>query len=362
MRTVGVEEELLLVDPETGEPQALSAAVLARAAVDEADHDLFEKELHNQMLEFATHPQSGMEELRAEIVRCRKEAARHAGESGCAVAALATSPMPVSPSVGMGRRYQWMAEQYGIATQEQMVLGCHVHVSVESDEEAVAVVDRIQPWLSVLSALSANSPFWQGKDTRYSSYRSRVWQRWPSAGPTEPFRSAERYHRRVADMVATGVILDKGMIYFDARLSRRYPTVEIRVADVCLHADTAVLLAALARGLVETAAREWREGRGPLEHSVSLLRLAAWRAARSGLTEELLHPATMRRMPAETVVRALLDHVGDALADSGDLDRARAGCAELLRHGNGARVQRELMRRTGSLRDVVTECVRLTQT
>lgn len=362
MRTVGVEEELLLVDPETGEPQALSAAVLARAAVDEDDHDVFEKELHNQMLEFATHPQSGMEELRAEIVRCRKEAARHAEVSGCAVAALATSPLPVSPSVGMGRRYQWMGEQYGIATQEQMVLGCHVHVSVESDEEAVAVVDRIQSWLSVLSALSANSPFWQGKDTSYSSYRSRVWQRWPSAGPTEPFRSAERYHRRVADMVATGVILDEGMIYFDARLSRRYPTVEIRVADVCLHADTAVLLATLARGLVETAAREWRAGREPMEHSVSLLRLAAWRAARSGLTEELLHPATMRRMPAEAVVRALLDHVEDALADSGDLDRARAGCAELLRLGNGARVQRELMERTGSLRDVVTECVRLTQT
>lgn len=92
MRTVGVEEELLLVDPETGEPRALSAAVLARAAQNEADQDVFEKELHEQMLEFATHPQSSMESLRAEIVRCRKEAARHAGEIGCTVAALATSP------------------------------------------------------------------------------------------------------------------------------------------------------------------------------------------------------------------------------------------------------------------------------
>ena len=134
MRTVGVEEELLLVDPETGEPQALSAAVLARAAQDGPDQDVFEKELHNQMLEFATHPQSGMDELRAEIVRCRKEAARLAGDSGCAVASLATSPLPVSPSVGIGRRYQWMADQYGIATREQLVMGCHVHVSVESDE------------------------------------------------------------------------------------------------------------------------------------------------------------------------------------------------------------------------------------
>lgn len=361
MRTVGVEEELLLVDPETGEPQAMSAAVLAHARRDAADQDVFEKELHEQMLEFATHPQADMATLRAEIGRCRAEAAWHAGELGCTVAALATSPLPVSPAVGMNRRYRWMAEQYGIATREQLVLGCHVHVSVESDEEGVAVVDRLRPWLSVLSAISANSPFWQGSDTGYSSYRSRVWQRWPSAGPTEVFGSAERYHRRVADMVATGSILDEGMIYFDARLSRRYPTVEIRVADVCLRADTAVLVATLARALVETAAREWHAGLEPVDHSVSLLRLAAWRAARSGLADELLHPATMRRMPADIVVRALLEHVEDALVETGDLDRARESVAALLRDGTGADVQRELMERTGNLRDVVTECVRRTQ-
>ncbi|MFF5313568.1 glutamate--cysteine ligase 2 [Streptomyces massasporeus] len=361
MRTVGVEEELLLVDPETGEPRALSAAVLARAEKDDADQDVFEKELHEQMLEFATHPQSSMESLRAEIVRCRKEAARHAGEIGCTVAALATSPLPVSPAIGVNRRYQWMEEQYGISTREQLVMGCHVHVSVESDEEGVAVVDRLRPWLSVLRALSANSPFWQGKDTGYSSYRSRVWGRWPSAGPAEIFGSAERYHRLVSDMVATGVILDDGMIYFDARLSQQYPTVEIRVSDVCLHAGTAALIATLVRGLVETAAREWRAGREPLGHGVSLLRLADWQAARSGLSGELLHPETMRRTPAEAVVRALLDHVEEALSDTGDLERTRAACEDLLRRGNGAQVQRALMERTGSLRDVVTECVRQTQ-
>ncbi|MFE9775250.1 glutamate--cysteine ligase [Streptomyces sp. NPDC005931] len=361
MRTVGVEEELLLVDPETGEPRAMSAAVLARAVRQDADQDVFEKELHEQMLEFATHPQSSMESLHAEIVRCRKEAAGHAEEIGCTVAALATSPLPVSPAIGVNRRYQWMERQYGIATREQLVMGCHVHVSVESDEEGVAVVDRLRPWLPVLAALSANSPFWQGKESGYASYRSRVWQRWPSAGPTEIFGSAERYHRRVADMVSTGVILDEAMIYFDARLSQTYPTVEIRVSDVCLHARTAGLIATLARGLVETAAREWRAGREPVDHSVSLLRLAAWQAARSGLTGELLHPRTMRRMPAETVVRTLLDHAAEALEDHGDLERAREDCAALLREGNGAQVQRELMERTGSLRDVVTECVRHTQ-
>ncbi|MFJ3334708.1 glutamate--cysteine ligase [Streptomyces sp. NPDC086766] len=361
MRTVGVEEELLLVDPETGEPKALSAAVLARAEADGAGQEMFEKELYGQMLEFATHPQTDMARLGEEIVRCRKEAARHAGEIGCAVAALASSPLPVSPSIVMNDRYQWMAEQYGIATREQLVCGCHVHVAVESDAEGVAVLDRIRPWLPALLAISANSPFWQGTDSCYASYRSRVWGRWPSAGPTELFGSPERYHRRVADMVSTGVILDAGMVYFDARLSERYPTVEIRVSDVCLHADTAQLIATLARGLVETAAREWRAGREPVDHGVSLLRLAAWQAGRGGLEGELLDPATMRPRPAESVVRDLIDHVGEALADTGDHERVHEAAAGLLGRGNGARVQRELMERTGSLRDVVTECVRLTQ-
>ncbi|UXY25785.1 glutamate--cysteine ligase 2 [Streptomyces sp. HUAS TT20] len=361
MRTVGVEEELLLVDPATGEPRAMSAAVLARADRGDQGQEAFEEELHSQQLEFATRPKADLDELASEIVRCRQEAARLAQETGCAVVALASSPLPVNPSISANRRYEWMAEQYGIAVHEQMVCGCHVHVAVESDDEGVAVLDRIRPWLAVLTALSANSPFWQGRDSGYDSCRSRVWQRWPSAGPTEVFGSAERYHRRVRDMVATGVLLDKAMIYFDARLSDRYPTVEIRVADVCLHSDTTVLLAALTRGLVETAARDWRAGSEPAEHSVSLLRLAGWRAARSGLSGELLHPKTMRPAPAESVLRDLLEHIADALAGTGDNERAQEALEALLRRGNGASVQRKALERTGSLRDVVTECIGHTQ-
>ncbi|MFJ9821985.1 glutamate--cysteine ligase [Streptomyces sp. NPDC101151] len=349
MRTVGVEEELLLVDPDSGEPEALAAAVLARAEQDDPGQEVFEKELFGQMLEFATHPQADMADLEAEVVRCRKQAARLADDMGCTVAALATSPLPVSPSISVSERYRWMAEHYGI-TARDLVCGCHVHVSVESDQEGVAVIDRLRPWLPVLCALSANSPFWQGRDTGYAGYRSRVWGRWPSAGPTELFGSAERYHRRVADMVATGAILDLAMAYFDARLSASYPTVEIRVADGCLRADTAVLVAALARSLLETAARDWRAGRPPLDHSVNLLRLAAWRAARSGLEKDLLDPATMRPEPAADVLRSLLEHAEDALTECGDAAWVEAAVADLLRRGNGAREQRRLLERTGSLR------------
>lgn len=358
MRSVGVEEELLLVDRDSGEPRSMSSAVLAVAA--RSGDEAFEAELHREQLEFATHPHEAMSDLAEDIAHWRRAAADHAERLGCAAAALATSPLPVSPTVGSGTRHQWLAEEFGLTTQEQLTCGCHVHVSVESDEEGVAVLNRLRPWLSVLVALSANSPFWQGKDSGYASYRSQVWGRWPSAGPVELFEDAAAYHRQVEAMVATGVVRDKGMVYFDARLSAAHPTVEVRVADVCLEPFTTVLLAMLVRGLVETAARAWRSGEPPAEHPVALLRLAAWRASRSGLGGRLVSPRPMRPVPARAAVDALLEHVRPALEDAGDFEEARALISRLLSDGNGTHLQREAFRRTESLPEVVAECVRRT--
>ncbi|MFG2772763.1 glutamate--cysteine ligase [Streptomyces sp. NPDC048350] len=371
MRSVGVEEELLLVDEGTGTPLAVSAAVLAAAdlqtwqrpgiAVGGEEH-AFEKELQKEQLEFATKPVTQMGELQEEISRIRREAAHHAATAGAAIAAIATSPLPVRPSLSVGRRYEWMGKQFGLTAQEQLTCGCHVHVSVDSDEEGVAVLDRIRPWLPVLLAMSANSPFWQGEDSGYGSYRNRVWNRWPSAGPVDVFGSADRYHEQVGAMVGTGVLRDEGMIYFDARLSATYPTVEVRVADVCLDASTPVLLAALIRGLVETAARAWQDGTPPARISTSLLRLASWRAARSGLDGPLLDPRTLREISAEQAVTALYQHVRDALTDQGEDELVREGIARLLRHGTGARTQRRLLDTNGELATVVTRCAEMTVT
>ncbi|MEW2585350.1 glutamate--cysteine ligase [Streptomyces virginiae] len=368
MRSVGVEEELLLVDADSGAPLAVSGAVLAaaerrtrqRPGGDGGTEHEFEKELHKEQLEFATKPITEMGELHEEIVRIRGEAARHAASAGAGVAAVATSPLPVQPSLNVGRRYRWMGEQFGLTAQEQLTCGCHVHVSVDSDEEGVAVLDRIRPWLAVLMAMSANSPFWQGEDTGYAGYRSRVWNRWPSAGPVDVFGSVDRYHEQVRTMIDTGVLRDEGMIYFDARLSATYPTVEVRVADVCLDASTPVLLAALIRGLVETASRAWQDGQPPARVGTSLLRLASWRAGRSGLDGPLLHPETMRETSAEQAVDALYQHVREALKDHDDDERVREAIARLHERGNGARTQRRLHADGHSLGSVVTRCAELT--
>jgi carboxylate-amine ligase len=355
-RTVGVEEEFLLVDPADGQPRAIASAVLR---ADEADGEV-EEELHLQQVETGTEPCRSLVELDRQLRTTRRTASRAARDIGVEIAAIATSPLPVHAAFTPAPRYRRIAERFGIAAQEQLTCGCHVHVGVESDEEGVAVLDRIRPWLAPLLALSANSPFWQGEDSSYASYRSQVWSRWPSAGPTELFGSASCYHDTVRGMTGSDTVLDTGMVYFDARLSANYPTVEVRVADVCLNPDDAILLAALVRGLVETAARAWAAGEPAPPTRVELLRLAAWRAGRSGLDADLLDPVSLQPVPARAAVDGLLTHVRDALEDAGDHAQVKELYQALLERGNGATRQRETHARTGHLEDVVADAVRRT--
>ncbi|GAB3973524.1 glutamate--cysteine ligase [Actinoallomurus acanthiterrae] len=357
MRSFGVEEELLLVAPSSGVPVALGEAVTRGDGDDAPEH-----ELQRQQIETSTDPCTTLDELSGRLRKRRGAAAEAARRTGSEIAALATSPRAVTPSTTPAERYLRMAREYALTAQEQLTCGCHVHVSIDSQDEGVAVLDRIRPWLAPLLAMTGNSPFWQERDSGYDSYRYQVWGRWPSAGPTEAFGTPKIYHDTVRSMIESKALLDEGMIYFDARLSRHYPTVEIRIADVCLMADDAVLMAALARGLVETAAREWRVGEPPMAVRTELLRLASWRASRSGLGGELIHPVTQRPAPAGVVVRALLEHVGPALADTGDLDTANELAGRLLERGNGASLQRAVYEETGDLSAVVNAAVARTLT
>ena len=358
-RNVGVEEEFLLVEPGTGRPQAVAGTVL-RGAGQAAGSDL-EAELQQQQLETNSQPRQSLDELHRELQRCRAAAAAAAGRAGVQVAALGTSPVPVQPEPMRTSRYERMAEDFGLTAHEQLTCGCHVHVELSSADEGVAVLDRAAPWLAVLLALSANSPFWQGLDSSYASFRYQVWGRWPSSGPTEPFGTAQAYRETIEQMVGTGTLLDPGMVYFNARLSDRYPTIEVRIADVCLRTEDAVLIAALVRALVETEARSWWEGEALVRPRTELLRLAAWRASRSGLDADLLNPVTGLPEQARIVVNMLLDHCRDALADVGDVDTVTELLTALLTRGNGAAFQRAAYQRSGRLSDVIGDAVRVTE-
>jgi len=366
MRTVGIEEELLLVDARTGVPTAVAAQVLNVADVhgevghDDLEHGAMVHELQQQQLETYTPPESDMTRLAADLRAWRSRAIGRAAEVGARVIASGTSPLPAHPELVPTTRYTEMAERFGLTARENLLCGCHVHVGVESPDEAIGVLDRIRVWLPVLIALSANSPYWAGVDSGYASFRSQVLQRWPTSGPSELFGSAAAYERHVADLVGSGVLLDDAMIYSDARPSHRYPTVEIRVADVCADVDDAILVAALCRGLVETAAREHADGHPAPEVSTAVLRLADWQASRYGVTDQLLDPLTLGPRPAREVIDRLLEHVAPALFDIGDEPLVSKGVERILAQGSGATRQRAVLARTRALSCVVEDLARVT--
>ena len=211
--------------------------------------------------------------------------------------------------------------------------------------------------MPVLLALSASSPFFADTDTGYQSYRSIVWSRWPTAGPVHGFGSAAEYDETIRTLVDNGIITDPGMVYFDARPSARYPTVELRIMDGCPLVDDVVLLTGLGRALVVTAADELARGVAPVVARPELLRAANWRAARSGLDGDLFDPVVGASVSATDAVDALLRHVGPALEASGDADEVRSLLADLRKRGTSADRQREALGRRGTLSDVAASLI-----
>ena len=361
---LGVAEELLLLDPAAGTvlpvaPEAL-AAHHARWPPGSAEAPQVEAELYQHQLELASAPCTTLAELRRSLVSARRAALDAASAAGAVAVAV---PTPVlrggDERLTEEARYQRIGAEYGELARPASVCGMHVHVEVVDEEEAVAVVDGVRPWLPVLLALSANSPYWHGRDTEHASWRSQVWARWPTSGPREAVGGAAAYRETARLLQSWGAAMDDAMLYFDVRLSTGLPTVELRVADVCTEVDDAVLVAGLARGLVMTLLTEHRGGnQGPgtaPQWRSDLLRAAQWRASRYGVTDVLVHPQRRELAPASEVVQALAEYAGAALDETGEREPLLAAVEGLVAAGGGAGRQRAVAARTGRLEDVVAD-------
>ncbi|MEP9365458.1 glutamate--cysteine ligase [Nocardioides sp. CN2-186] len=366
VRSLGIEEELLLVDPASRAAVPEAARVLkefhdhgrghhgSSPATEELDHELF-----RHQLETRTDPTRDAADAFAQVVSARRTAGEAARAGGLVAVASGISAFGGDlTAVTDDDRYRDMVATYGEIARTGGTCGMHVHVAIESDAEGVAVIDRIAPWLPVLLAISANSPFAEGRDTGYASWRSQVWSRWPSAGPTERFGSVEGYRDASRTLLDWGAARDPGMLYFDARLSESHPTVEVRVCDVCADPADAVLIAVLVRGLVETAARG-DDARFP-HWRAEALRAAHWAASRWGLSGSLVDPTHGGLRPARDVLDALLALVGPTLAEAGDEHRVVQGRERVL-GATGASRQRAAYERAGDVGGVVDDLVERTE-
>ena len=255
-RTLGVEEEFHVVDLTTRRLTARAPELL------DVLSNSYVAELQRCVVEMNSGVVQTLDGLRADLQSHRRVLVDAAARLGMGVVAAGAVPLSV-PAEMQGTqtaRYRQMLSDYQLLAREQLICGTQVHVGLDDRDESVAVANRVTPYLPTLLALSASSPFWaDGSDTGYASARTLVWQRWPTTGPAPPVSSAAEYDRLVDDLVASGVITDAGMVYFDVRPALAAPTLELRVCDSCPSVDTIVLIAGLFRALVEREV-SWRCG------------------------------------------------------------------------------------------------------
>ncbi|MEU4619019.1 glutamate--cysteine ligase [Actinoplanes sp. NPDC023801] len=358
--TLGVEEEYLLVDAE--EPRAAEAVEEVFAELPEELRDGVQHEYYRTQIEVASPPQLELDRLADSLRRLRSEVAAAAERAGVRLVAVGTGPAAGhNARIVDNERYHRMRERFGDLSPGQGMCGTHVHVSIPDPETGVLILNHLRPWLPVLQAATANSPLFAGRDTGYASWRSMMWERWPTVGPTPYLRSHEHYLTLVSDLEASGAMLDEGMLYWYARLSANYPTVEIRMGDVMPSTDDAVLLAALTRALVATLLREVQDGVDAPDVEHPLLMAAHWRAAHDGLEGLNLDMATRETRPAWRLLRQLFDYVRPELERHGDLATATLLMGRLRDHGTGAARQRALLAQGASVDDVVDWLARTTR-
>jgi glutamate---cysteine ligase / carboxylate-amine ligase len=346
---VGVEEEFHILDLVTRQ-----LVPRAEALLDRLPADRFAAELLKSVVESNSRPCSDLEDLRVDLLDLRRQLAAVAEPLGLGLAAAGTVPIvdPAILDVSRDARYEHMTEEYQLLAREQVICGAQVHVDVADRDLAMAVVAWVAPWLPMLLALSASSPYWKGVDSGYASIRTLVWQRWPTAGVAAPFRTAAEYDQLVTDLVKSGVISDPGMVYFDIRPSSHLPTIELRICDACPNVDTVILIAGLFRALVSGAIDEIHAGAPAPPPRAELLRAATWRAARSGLEGDLVDTSGAGPVPAEEMLRRLLTTVQPQLERAGDWELVRDLAEQAVGRGTAASRQRRAFARRGLLTDV----------
>jgi carboxylate-amine ligase len=339
--TLGVEEEFVRLDPSSG-AAVLAGPDLVRMLDGEPG---VQREVMRFQVETATRVCTSLDDLGRDLVRLRRLAADAAASAGCLLVASGMAPYGTHGLTALTDqpRYREAAQQFGqLVAEAGGACGCHVHVGVPTRDLGVQVLARLRPWLAPLLAITVNSPIAGGHDTAWASCRYPAWSRWPTASVHGVWPDAATYDLAVRRLISQGAALDEQGIYFPARLSPRYPTVEVRVADVCLDAGTAVLLAGLTRALVATALAEVRQGAPLIAPPASRVNAALSAAARHGLARLAVDPFTGQTTDPRSLRSRLIDHVYPALSDRGDAQTITGLLRRLDHEGTGADRQRAL--------------------
>jgi carboxylate-amine ligase len=355
--TLGIEEELMILD---GESLELSNAI--EAILESAPDGDVKPELMESVLEVATSPCANTAEAGAELRGLRKQVIQVAEGKGLAIGSGGTHPFAMweDQRIVARPRYRDLVSALRFVARQEIIFGVHVHVGIDDPEKAIHVANGMRVHIPVLLALSANSPFWRGDVTGLASTRTPIFRAFPRVGVPPAYAGWEDYEQRIEFMCRTRMIEDYTYLWYDVRPHPDLGTVEIRVMDAQTRIEHTLGLAALVQALVRELAEHFEAGRQLSTFTHEMIDENKWLAARHGLEGELIDLPSSDRIGTRQLAFRLLERVRDHARDlgsEGELDAIK----DLLDRGNGAQRQVVVYEANHDLREVVSEIVEATR-
>ena len=358
--TLGIEEELMILDAETLDLSNSIEAILRALPLVEGEPQVKE-ELMESVVEVMTTPAGSVAEVSEQLRGLRRTVQATASECGLAIASAGTHPFALweEQRIVARPRYQQLVSALRWVARQELIFGVHVHVGIDGPEKAVHVANGMRVHLPLLLALSANSPFWRADQTGLLSTRTPVFRTFPRVGIPPRYDGWEDYARRVTFMVDSKVIEDYTYLWYDVRPHPRLGTVEVRVMDAQTRVEHTLGLAVLVQALVKELAEHFDAGRELSSYPYEMLDENKFIAARHGLDGELVDLPKEERVPTRALARRVVDRVREHAQDLGSGGEL-AAVDDLLERGNGASRQIMVYEANHDLREVVKEVVEKT--
>jgi carboxylate-amine ligase len=354
--TIGIEEEYLVIDPETRELRSYITQIL-----DDGQMILREQikpEMHQSIVEVGTKPCRTISEARAEVVRLRGAIAGLAARHGLKIAAAGTHPFSswMQQEITPFERYKGVIDEMQDAARQLLIFGMHCHVGMPNQEVAIELMNVARYILPHLLALSSSSPFWMGRNTGFHSYRSVIFSGFPRTGIPPSFSSAGEFERYINLLVQTGCIDNGKKIWWDMRPHPFFNTLEFRVCDIATRVEECLALAATMQAFLVKFYKMFEQNTTFRVYRRALISENKWRAQRYGMESKLIDFGKHAEVETKALVHEMVELVDDVVDELGSR-REVEYLLHIAEHGTSAQRQLRVYEETGSLQAVVDNLI-----
>lgn len=350
--TLGVEEEYQIIDPETRDLRSHLSKIVDGAKI--ILNEQVKAEMHQSVVEVGTNICKNVCEAKAEIKFLRSKIVELAAKQGLVVGGAGTHPFSrwQDQPITDDPRYHHIVNELQDAARSNLIFGMHCHVGIENREIGLQLMNQATYFLPHIFALSTNSPFWEGRNTGYKSFRTKVFDKFPRTGLPEYFDSVQAYDNYLETLVKTKCIDNPKKIWWDLRLHPFYDTIEFRITDMSLTVDEAMAIVSVIQAVVAKLYKLTMANTSFNIYRLALIRENKFRAARYGIDNHMIDFGLQKEVETKELILELLDFIDDVVDELGSREHINY-VHTILREGTGADKQLDVFNATQDLTKVV---------